>query len=208
MPAAPERKPWPMKWVAVAILVCLVPYTFLTLYYRKPGRAFRPYEDTRNRINNSRLLSAGYQRIALNTELPAEPGKLGGLVLGGPAASEASTGGLPGDLGEALIDRPLLPVTIETVTAAATISAVQSYGIQFTCTLPDNKEQLADAHLYHREGSLVVVPSFEKLGGGLLSRTKESTVLVNVPAGTLKPGRYVVTLVGGRSSRQWTLQVH
>ena len=73
---------------------------------------------------------------------------------------------------------------------------------------PSNKEQLADAYLYHREGTLVLVPSFEKLNGGLLSRTRESTVLVTVPAAVLKPGSYTVTVIGGHASRSWTLQVH
>jgi hypothetical protein len=197
-----------MKWVALAILAFIVPYTYLTLHYRKPGRAFRPYEDTRNRINNSRLLSAGYQRITLDAERPAEPGLP--LVLGADSAarSEPAAGGLPADLGDALIDPPILPVSIDKVVTPSSASVSQPYLIQFTCTLPDNKEQLADAHLYHKAGSLVLVPSFEKLSGGLLARTRESTILLTVPAATLKPGSYTVTVIGGRSSRQWTLQVH
>ncbi|MBI4622331.1 MAG: hypothetical protein HY736_03790 [Verrucomicrobia bacterium] len=36
MSAAPkDRQPWPMKWIALAILLVIVPYTFLTLHYRK-----------------------------------------------------------------------------------------------------------------------------------------------------------------------------
>src|SRR5690606_6014035 len=50
-----QRRPWPMKWVIVAIIAILVPYTFLTLRYRKPGPAFQPYEDMKNQANVTRL---------------------------------------------------------------------------------------------------------------------------------------------------------
>ena len=33
------RKPWPMKWIIVAILVTIIPYTWITLAFRKPNPA-------------------------------------------------------------------------------------------------------------------------------------------------------------------------
>src|SRR5438105_3708911 len=66
MSAAPKHhEPWPMKWIALAILLFIVPYTYLTLHFRKPGKAFEPYADLSKRANTARLLSAGYQRIPL-----------------------------------------------------------------------------------------------------------------------------------------------
>ena len=82
------------------------------------------------------------------------------------------------------------------------------YPIQFTCTLADNKRQLAGAELYVRDDLITLVPTFEQLDGGLLSRSRESVVLVTVPPGTLRPGTFKVTLVGERTSRTWSLQVH
>ena len=35
----------------------------------------------------------------------------------------------------------------------------------------------------------------------------QAIVLLTVPAGAVKPGRYQVTLVGERASRQWPLEV-
>jgi hypothetical protein len=192
-----------MKWVLLAIIVVIVPYTYLTLHYRKPGPAFRPYEDTKNRAITIRLLSTGYQRIALDATRPADP-----LHVGASASSSAVAGGLPSALTGALIDQPLLPISIDSVTAPGSAAAAQPYFIQFTCSLADNKAQLAGGHLYRRDGEIVVVPSFETLASGLLARTRDSTVLLTVPAGALKPGQYLVTLAGSRASRQWTLQVH
>lgn len=201
------QKPWPMKWVVIAIIAMIVPYTYFTLHYRKPGKAFQPYEDTRNRVNNSRLLSAGYQRITLDAHRPAEPAKFA-LPSGSTANADMALGGLPANLHDALVDQPLLPVSIDKVSAASSAQTAEPYLIQFTCTLPDNKEQLAEAYLYRLEGDLLLVPSFEKLDGELAARTQESTVMLTVPAGTLKPGSYHVTVVGQRASRRWTLQVH
>lgn len=203
MSAAASRKPWPMKWVVLAIVALIVPYTFLTLHYRKPGPAFRPYEDTKNRANTVRLLSAGYQRVTLGLHHPAD------LVRGGAAAEvAAATGGIPTGLETALIDQPLLPVSIDAVKAAGATGATEPYPIQFTCTLADNKAQLTDGFLYHRGTELIVVPTLEKLAGGLLVRNRDNTVVLTVPGGTLQPGKYTVTLVGAHASRRWTLQVH
>jgi len=179
-----------------------VPYTFLTLHYRKPGPAYRPYEDMKNRANTGRLLSAGYQRITLPAERPADPRTAGAATAVSPAA-----GGLPSELHSTLVEQPLLPADILNVTAASATSARAAYPIQFTCTAPDNKQQLAGAELYLRGNEIVVTPDFELLTGGLLTRTRENLVLVTVPPGTLKPGNYRVTLAGKNSSRTWTLRV-
>ena len=59
-----------------------------------------------------------------------------------------------------------------------------------------------------RGGEIIVAPDFDRLAGGLLSRTRENLIRLTVPAGALKPGQYHVTLVGARASKAWTLQVH
>ncbi len=203
MPAAPrQRQPWPMKWIVVAILLIIVPYTFLTLHYRKPGPAFQPYEDIKNRTNVARLLSAGYQRISLPANRPADrTGTSGGAVV------TVSAGGLPAELSSTLVEPLLLPGEILKVTAAPTASIFLPYAIELVCTLPDDKKQLSGAELYVRGETLVIAPTFEQVAGDLLTRTRQAIVLLTVPAGAVKPGRYQVTLVGERTSRTWSLEV-
>jgi hypothetical protein len=192
-----------MKWVVLIILLTLGVYTFLTLRYRRPGPAFQPYQDLRNRANVHRLLDAGYQRIALAADRPTDP------TPAGPAARTApALGGLPGALRDTLVERPLLPAEITSVTTAPAVNALFAYPIRFTCTQPDQKLQPAGAELYLRGDELVVTPEYERITGSLLARTRENLIRVTVPAGTLKPGRYQVTLVGARTSRTWTLLVH
>src|SRR5688500_16035662 len=166
MSAAPKhRQPWPMKWILVAIVLIIVPYTVLTLRYRKPGPAFQPYEDMKNRANVSRLLEAGYQRISITAQRPAdnERPRDGAIVT-------TSAGGLPSELRTTLVEAPLLPDEITNVTAAPAANTLQPYSIQFTCTLPDNKQHLGGADLFIRGDTIVITPTFEPVSGDLQTR--------------------------------------
>jgi hypothetical protein len=58
-----------------------------------------------------------------------------------------------------------------------------------------------------RGTEIAIAPHFEKLSGGLQTRTREDIVLLTVPPGALKPGAYRVTLVGQNASRAWSLKV-
>src|ERR1700689_3773946 len=100
------RKPWPMKWIVPAIAVFIPLYTWLTLHYRRPGPAFMPYQDMRDRADVIRLLKAGYQRVALDASRPAES------VREGDAATAPAPGVLPAALRTTLIESPLLPLEI------------------------------------------------------------------------------------------------
>jgi hypothetical protein len=190
-----------MKWIVIAIALFVPPYTWLTLHYRRPGPAFKPYQDMRERADVVRLLKAGYKRVAIEARRPAEPIRETGL------ATSAAPGGLPGDLRKTLVESPLLPLEIDSVSAAPTAVSGIDYPIGLNYTLPDNKRQLSGAHLYEREGEIVIVADFERLDGGLLARSREGSALLTVPPGSLRPGTYRVTLVGERASRSWTLRV-
>jgi hypothetical protein len=195
------RKPWPMKWIVVAILVFIPVYTYLTLHFRRPGPAFNPYQDMRDRADVIRLLKAGYQRVAVDASRPVDQA----LTAGAP--SLPAPGGLPEDLRKTLIESPLLPLEVNSVSAPPMAVSGIDYQIVLGYTIPDNKRQLSGAHLYEKPGEIVIVADFERLAGGLLARTREGSALLDIPPGTLRPGTYRVTLVGERASRSWTLHV-
>jgi hypothetical protein len=190
-----------MKWIVLAVILFIPLYTWLTLHYRRPGPAFRPYQDMRDRADVVRLLKAGYRRVAIEASRPAEEPP------GARAASLPAPGGLPDELKRTLIESPLLPLQIDSVSADPTASSAIDYRIGLTYTLADNKRQLSGAHLYERPGEIVVVADFERLDGGLLARTRQGYALLTVPPGSIQPGTYRVTLVGERASRLWTLNV-
>jgi hypothetical protein len=196
-----EKKPWPMKWIVLSIALFIPVYTYLNLHYRRPGRAFQPYEDLRDRTDVVRLLKAGYQRVAIDASRPAEPAS----VPGSPASP--APGGLPDELRRTLVETPLLPLEVRSATAARTAAAAIDYPISLTYTIADNKRQLSGAHLYLRPGEIVIVADFERLSGELLARDRDGEALLDVPPGSLKPGTYHVRLVGERASREWDLTV-
>jgi hypothetical protein len=190
-----------MKWIVVSILVFIPLYTYLTLHYRRPGPSFNPYRDMRDRADVIRLLKAGYQRIAIDASRPAED------VAGPGGATSPAPGGLPDELRGTLVETPLMALEIGSASAAPTAVAGIDYDIGLTYTIPDNKRQLSGAHLYEKPGEIVIVADFERLAGGLLSRTRDGSAILDIPPGALRPGTYRVTLVGERASRSWTLRV-
>jgi hypothetical protein len=197
-----DRQPWPMKWIVLAILLAVVPYTFVTFRYRKPGPAFQPYEDMKNRANVSRLLSAGYQRVPLPARQPAD----GTRTLAGAVVTPVQ-GGIPSELRSTLVEAPTLPAEIIQVSAAPTANTLQEYALEFTCALPNDQQQLSGADLYLRGYDVVLVPTFERVTGNLLTRSRRTVVLVTIPAGTIRPGKYHVTVLGEKTSRRWPLEV-
>lgn len=195
-----------MKWVALAIIACIVPYTWLTLYYRKAGPSYQPYEDSKQRANVLRLLDAGYQRINVSAERPADP-QLLVHAMKSPASVKSAPAGLTEALDVALVEVPELPVTFSSVSASGETAALLPYPVLFTCTLGDQKHQLGGAQVFVRGKSIVIVPQFEPLNGDLTARSKESPVVITIPGGTLTAGHYTLHLAGKEESRQWTVDV-
>lgn len=189
-----------MKWIVAAIILFIGGYTYLTLHYRKPSKPYEPYADMKARANTGRLLAAGYQRVELTAQRPADVAAAANTALPAP-------GGLPDGLRTTLVSPPLLPVEIAEVHAASTASAGDPYSIRIRCLSPDDKQQFTHAELYVHGDEIVITPAFERLGGGLQARSADSIVVLTVPERTLKPGSYRVTVAGERLSRSWTLQV-
>ena len=202
MSSRPPPKPWPMKWIVIAILLFVPIYTYLTLHFRRSGPVYEPYAEARDRAMTERLLAAGYHRVTIAATRPTEPLRLSARapILGAP-------GGLPADLATALTAAPLPPTRATHIIAARETNTVQPYIVDFTATLPDEKEELLDAQIYVREGRLVLVPNFERVPGGLLVRSPETEVRLTVPASVLLPGHYRVTLVAAHESQSWILLV-
>ena len=128
------RRPWPLKWIVVAILAVVAPYTWLTLHYRKSGPAFQPYEDLRRQANVKRLLASGYQRIALSAQRPADRS-----AVPGGAEARSAPGGLPADLVETLVEPLPLAEEILTVRAAPAVAQLLPYVIELTCRLASDQ---------------------------------------------------------------------
>lgn len=198
-----NRKPWPMKWIILAILGCIIPYTWLTIAYRKPNPAHEPYQDNKDRAQVLRLLDNDFHRIELPMALLVDPPLPPTIT----ATNEAIPGGVPPLLNDILIDRPLVPSEFLRVSAAPTALANAPYSFDFVCTQPNHDELPAQTQLYQRRQELVIIVGYERNSDGLKSPRLEFTAQVTIPANTLMAGTYQATLIGARESRRWTIEV-
>ena len=207
MPAPrPPPRPLPTPWIVLAIVVFIAGYTFLRLHYGKRGRAFEPYHDLGEQATTLQLLKLGYRRIPVDIARPADPLPPARVA---PSAADVidALGGLPAELGGALAAKPALPAAIGTVAAPREAAAAGRYTLQFTCAQPDYQTQVRSALLYRKDQQLFLLPDFERMSGHLLARYKDSVVLASFSTQSLKPGRYTLTLCGGRTSKSWSFIV-
>lgn len=192
-----------MKWIVLAIVLFVVGYTVVNIYYRKPGRAFRPYEDMNNRATTARLLNAGWQKLPVEVTRP----------LNKPAFALAATTkrggtGLGADLEASFAERPVLFTTIDKVTAPESVAHGETAQIYFAASLTDQHLQLGKLEALRRGDEIVLIPTLEKLPGkALLSRWKDADYCAQLPTDRLEPGRYTVRLAATGPALQWTMLV-
>lgn len=197
-----NRKHWPMKWVVLAIIACVIPYTWITVKYRKPNPAYQPYEDSKQRANVMRLLDAGFRRITVSA-IPTAGATAQGDATSGAATPAAAPGGPTEHLADTLVEIPPLPLSYTAVSATAEASPALPYPIEFNYTLDaEDRKRVGGAEIYLREDSLVVLPRLESVKDAPIETTR-----IVVPANVLKAGRYHVLLAGSEQSRTWTLDV-
>ncbi len=202
--ARPTPKPWPMKWIIAAIVVFVVGYTVVNLYFRKPGKAYRPYQDANDRATTARLLAAGWHKLPLDTRRPLEK-----PALEAPAAPISHGAvGLGLDFAPNFAEAPKLLASIDKVTAPAEVARGQDYSLHFTASVTDQHLQLGELTLYQRGNDLVLVPETEKLPGQqLMTRWNDSTYAVTFATTALPPGRYAARIVARGPAATWSFTV-
>ena len=192
-----------MKWIVLAIVVFVVGYTVVNIYFRKANPPYRPYQDAQDRATTARLLSAGWQKVAINTRRPIEKP----VTTEAPAAIGRDFPGL-GDLDAKFAEKPKLVATIDQVIAPGAVARGSDYAAYFTATLPDLKAQVGDLTLFRKANELVLIPTLETLPGKeLKSRWNDSTYWLDFPTANLPPGRYEMRIVAKGPAALWAFTV-
>ncbi|HET7535979.1 MAG TPA: hypothetical protein VFJ90_05975 [Candidatus Didemnitutus sp.] len=192
-----------MKWIVAAIVVFVVGYTLVNIYFRKPGRAARPYEDMANRFTTAKLLEAGWAKLPVETRRPAEK-----MVDRDSAAISRGAVGLGLDLEPCFAEKPKLLASIDRVEAPASTARGEAYSGWFTGSVSDLQLQLGNVELYHRGNELVLVPTIEHLpGNNLLSRWTDNNYCFSFPTQSLPPGRYQLRVVANGPSARWSVTI-
>lgn len=204
MTARPAPKPWPMKWIVAAIVVFAAGYTAVNFYFRKPGKAYRPYQDAQDRATTARLLAAGWHKLPVDSRRPVEKPSVDDT----PAAITRAAVGLGPDLMPNFAEQPKLVDTIDRVVAPSGVAHGSDYSAYFTASVPSQKAQIGDLTLYRKGNDLVLIPSTEPLPGkALMNRWSDSTYCVNFSTAQLPPGRYSVRLVAKGPAAAWSFTV-
>ena len=202
--ARPTPKPWPMKWIVVAIVIFMIGYTAVNFWFRKPGRAYRPYQDAQDRATVARLLAAGWQKMPVNTRRPVEKPAADDA----PAAITRDFPGLGTELHDKFAEKPRLLATIDRVTAPTAVSHGEDYTLYFTASLSDLKAQMGELTLYRHGNELVLVPTLENLPGKeLMSRWNDSSYSATFSTASLSPGRYSARIVAQGPAVAWSFTV-
>ena len=203
MSRSESKRPWPMKWVVLAIIAILAPYTAITLLYRKETRPFEPYSDMKRQANVHRLLKAGFNRYPVSAERPTEG--LSPIPAARRTPTQTDAGGLPTTLADALIEVPHLPSTVRQLIAPVSVRVGQPLVVSLVAGLPDHKEALGETYLYVKDGELILLVGFDPLPGKLESRARDVAVRASVSTEHLKPGRYRLTVIGLKESQSGTV---
>lgn len=202
-PRKPPPKPWPMKWIVVAIVVFIAGYTAVNLYFRKPGQAYRPYQDAQDRATTARLLNAGWHKLPVEFCRPVEKPAVNNAASVGRGAV-----GLGPDLTPNFAEPPKLLASIDKVIAPGAVGHGGEYSAYFTATLTSQKAQLGELSLYRKGNDLVLIATPETLPGkDLMSRWSDSTYCLTFPTTGLEPGKYQARLVAKGPAATWTFVV-
>ena len=202
--ARPTPKPWPMKWIVVAIVIFVVGYTAVNFWFRKPGKTYRPYQDAQDRATVARLLAAGWQKMPVDTRRPIEKPATDDT----PAAVTREFPGLGVDLADKFAEKPRLLATIDKVTAPAGVSHGDDYSLYFTASLSDLKAQVGELTLFRHGSELVLIPTLEGLPGKeLMSRWNDSSYSATFSTTSLPTGRYSARIVAQGPAAAWSFTV-
>jgi hypothetical protein len=192
-----------MKWIVVAIVVFVVGYTVVNLYFRKPGQAYRPYQDAQDRATTARLLNAGWHKLSVEICRPVEK-----PAVDHPASVSRAAVGLGADLTPNFAETPKLLASIDKVVAPGAVARASEYTAYFTASLTNQKAQLGELTLYRKGNELVFIPTSEALPGkDLMSRWKDDTYCLTLPTTSLEPGEYHARLVAKGPAATWSFVV-
>jgi hypothetical protein len=193
-----------MKWVVAAIIVFAAGYTVVNFYFRKPGQAYRPYQDAQDRATTARLLAAGWQKVPVELRQPMEKA----ASADNPAAVSRGAPGLGLDMAPNFAEAPKLLASIDRVVAPGAVGRGAEYSAYFTASLVSQKAPLGELSLYRKGNNLVFIASSETLPGKqLMSRWPDSNYCLSFSTDGLEPGRYQARLVANGPAAAWSFVV-
>lgn len=153
----PAKKPWPMKWIVLAIAVYVVGYTFVNISYRKPSEAaHEPFAEARERrMRSVQALTYGWTRVACEFTSPVADVTVPAAEIASAALPQRLDRHLPPELVLVVPHEPALHPARVQLTAPAGLSTGDSLRVRLEfpgdASVPAFGETLAyfkDNHLF------------------------------------------------------------
>jgi len=207
-----------MKWVAAAIVVYIVAYTFINLEFRKPEPAHEPWAEAQAR-RDSYVVSVREDWTRFRTTLaPLAGGDAPGAARGEtPPAAAITTRGTPARL-ETIVPleltmvvpaRPILYPSPDRIDAPAAIGAEDALALRLHFENGQAERPFGelmawagkDHHLY------LFLQDVERLPEGFQPTPPAEHLEVKLPAGGLEAGAWKATLYAAEKTFDWTFEV-
>lgn len=192
---------WP---IVVAIVVCLVGYTYVRLNFAKQQRAHEPYADSQRRVGLAQLEAAGWQHLDIDyTATEAGPA-------GAAHVAVATTPGLPetiAELRQLTNENWHFPIEYTAVESSAETKRGNPLTVAFTAELDRSRVQIVGFDLFRKDSTVLVLPRWTGLPTTTNQGAPQATGSLAIPTESIPPGTYTLILPALKQSSQWTVEI-
>lgn len=199
---SPERKPWPMSGVVIAIVICLAGYTYVRLKYAKEDHGHEPFAKAYARRESEKLKAAGWVRFDAQWERDVEVPPANAPMQFGDARAP-----LWEELFKASTENFHLPIDFTRVSAPARIAVAEPLVVNFEAEIDGARVRIHSFDVYHKAGDLVFVPRWEQIPSEMVPADLKSRGRITLPAGKLAAGKYHVRLQALKRSSEFDVEV-
>lgn len=207
----PARKPWPMKWIVLAIVVYIAGYTFINIAYRKPaGSAHEPYAEAQQRsLRTVQTTMSGWTRVACTLAGDAAAVRPGGsaTITEAPLPARLDKH-LPQDLPPIMPGAPALHPASLALQAPAAQAAGEALRVRLEfpggAAVPAFGEVLAyfkDRHLY------LFIQDESHVAPDSQPTPALSPLALVLPPATLTPGTWQASAFTATQAFSWSFTV-
>lgn len=202
------RKPWPMRWVVLAILAFVIGYSIITIRFRKEGEAHLPYESMHLRSGHE-LQQVGWQPFPNAYGIPADAPELNHLPAEAQATMEIREiafeklspedpriADWSGEIPSLAQGEQLLKIE-----APEKVEAGDPYIARIFWEMPDDfrSPQLI---VFHKANQILIVPRAPER---ILKGSRTQTLFI-IPPDQLEPGTYEIFLSTEDRVNRWTFR--
>jgi hypothetical protein len=197
----PEKTPWPMSRVLLAIVAFVVFYTLVMIYFRKETDMFYPYEEAQAEVLGILLRAEGWEPLPeayIISEFRVSDEELG------LREQEISTFDKEETIGLEIGEHSTTPLTLAAVRAPDTLAAGAPYQAEILWEVKEDGAYPQGLNFFIREREIIIFPPHGRI------RAVENAVPATrflIPPENLEPGEYLIFLYTGDGLRGWRTTV-